>query len=196
MLLHDGWVRSSPDLVRWEEPKKLFDYDGLRQRIVKTSDGRIWVVATRANDLEVPSGGKMDRRFGYFKTADGRLWQKRESVIVHHSLDGRTWSDGAMIHVGGEPSGLWVLPISVDSIAVAVGYNNLTLQWLAAVTPEDFRPVSSSVKLPLNSSEAHFFLGDGKLWCARAEHDFINESFVLLLSGSTGLYRKLSGSRP
>lgn len=196
MLLQDGWVRYSSDLVTWKEPKKLFDYDGLRQRIVRTRDGSIWAVATRADDVEVPSAGKMDRRFGYFKTADGRLWQKREAVIVFHSVDGRRWNNGVRVHIGSEPSGLWVLPLSDDSIAVAVGYGNLNLQWIVAGGPEDFFLRSSPVQLPLNSSEAHFFVRDGKLWCARSEHDFINESSVLLLSGSGGLYKKIAGSRP
>jgi hypothetical protein len=195
MLLDNGWVRYSRDLVHWEIPRKLFDYDGLRQRIITTRDGRLWAVATKSDDREVPPGTKRDMRHGYFITADGRVWQKRESVMVYTSRDGRRWTVGSRAHTGPEPSGLWVLETASDAVAIAVGYGNLDLQWLTAESPERFSTVPSPVRLALNTDEARFFVQGGDVRCAVAVHDYINEAQVLLVTESASLYQRLTGMK-
>lgn len=187
MLLGGGETRYSPDLARWGPPRSTFAADGLWKELVRTDDGRVWAVLTRAEAREIPSGGQPDPAFGFYGTADGRTFEKHVAVLVSTSRDGSSWTEPSLIHRGAEPTGLWAFPVARDRIAVVAGYGNLDLRVLATGGEGVAVPVTSPVRLPMNGPEAVFFSRAGKVWCARVVHDFISQESAVLFAGSGAL---------
>lgn len=196
MLLEEGWTRSSPDLVQWAAPRRTFSVDGRWRAVTWTKDGRLWAVLTQADDRELAPGEKPDPHAGFWRSADGRTFAKRVTVLVATSRDGETWSTPQRIHTGSEPSGLWVFPVDEGRVAIALGYGSLELRFLVGGAPEGFEPVASAARLPIGVPEAVFFLQEGRLWCGRVVHDFINQETVLLLAGSAEMHRRFTEVRP
>ena len=85
-------------------------------------------------------------------------------MTVSTSLDGLAWSPARTIHTGRESSGLWAFPVAADRIAVAVGSRNLDLTFLAAGDAARFEPLPPTVRLPMDSAEARFFVRGAKVW--------------------------------
>lgn len=196
MLLEAGWTRFSPDLVQWAAPRRTFAADGRWRAVTRSGDGRLWAVLTQADDRELAPGERPDPHAGFWRSADGRTFAKRAAVLVATSRDGETWSAPQRIHTGSEPSGLWAFPVGEGRVAIALGYGSLELRFLAGAAPERFAPVATAARLPIAAEEAVFFLREGRLWCGRVVHDFINQEAVLILAGSAELHRRLTEARP
>jgi TolB-like protein len=191
MVAGGGFARYSEDLRHWSVPQRLFEHDGEEAVVVKTADGRIWVIGTSFVDEEIAAGAARDPWVGYFRTADGRTFKKAAAIEVTSSLDGVHWSPRRRVLVDRETSALWAFPISRSQIGVAASYNNLFLRWAASVGPERFVSVESPVRLLLENRNVRFFAADNRIVCLRPVRDFVEEEGVALLMQSRELYERL-----
>lgn len=174
MLLAQGFTRFSRDLKHWRIPRQIFKQDGWRNSIVKSKDERIWVVYAQF----LREKAKPPFHFPY-------------AIRVASSIDGKYWEAAKEIFVGEEPSDLWAFPVADSQIGIAVQHNNLYLKWFISLDRENFRKVDSPVNLLLTKGVIEFFPKDGKIFCVRPVHDFVEQQWVVLMMSSKEIYRRL-----
>ncbi len=192
MLLAQGFVRYSKDLKHWDAPKRVFDHDGYRNRIMRSRDDRLWVVDVHAQNQEVPSQDAVPKGFGFMVTGDGKIFIKRAAIRVWTSVDGKQWTAAKHIHVDKEPSGLWVFPVMADQIAIAVQYNNYYLTWFRSVSIERFQTVDSPVRLLDAGQGPQCYVGREAINCAHVIHDDVFEQKqVILILASERLFERM-----
>jgi hypothetical protein len=174
MLLAGGFVRYSGDLKTWDAPQRLFHQDGWRSHIIRSRDGRIWVIY--ANFLR--EGMKAPLSFPY-------------AICVTSSLDGESWTPTRELVVDQEPSNLWAFPVFDSQIGIVVQYNNIFLKWFVSSDPENFRSLRSPVRLNLTWGQVIEYFSTGrKILCARSALDKREEQDVILVMESEKLNRR------
>jgi len=191
MLLEDGFVRYSKDLRHWEAPKRLFRQTGSRNTVLKTKDGRIWVICAHYSPQEVSSRSDVDSMSGY-SVVNGRIMMHREAITVTTSTDGVHWSPAQRIELGRETSGLWAFPISETQIGIVTQYNNRDLKWFYSSASLLFRSIKSPVTLLLAHKQIHFFINNRQISAAQALPDrHAEHRDVLFIRTSSEVSRRL-----
>ncbi|MCP5114765.1 MAG: hypothetical protein GY953_28380 [bacterium] len=190
MLLAQGFVRYSEDLVNWGAPRKIIPQDLHRNRLLKTPDGAVWAVYENSSD-ELQPYTDADRLHGYFVTG-GKRYRHVTELCVSRSVDGRNWQPAGKILVPGQPGALWAFPLSERQIGVAAAFNNLYVRWFTASHVRDLRPVDAQLRVMHQTGEAECFASDGSLSCVRPVFDFEKQGPMLLATSSRALYERLT----
>ena len=188
MLLDNGGVRFSEDLVNWGRERVIFPPGSSHQRFCQTSTDHLWAVYSQASlDEELYTSG--DVLIGFY-VRGGKRWKRLVDIWVTSTVDGKRWTDPVRIATGGEPTEVWAFPVAADQVAVAALYNRRFLKWHAGSRPEGFRAVNGPVRA-LRRAEVGFFVQDERVICTRTVRGRGQENSVLQLS-STALYESLS----
>ncbi len=189
MLLAQGFIRYSDDLRQWGPPQKVIAQDLYRNRLVKTRDGTLWAVYESSSDERQPYTPD-DRLHGYF-VVGGKRYRHVTEVRISRSTDGLHWQPAGKIVFPGQPSGLWVFPISEQQVGIAVAFNNLFVKWLRVSRFHGVRLVDSELQLMHQSEEVECFARDASLVCIRPILDFQEQRPMLLATSSRTLYKRL-----
>ena len=188
MLLPQGFIRHSENLRFWGPPQKMLRQDLYRNRLLKTRDGTLWAIyANSSEDLQPYTS--QDRLHGYF-VVNGRRYRHITELCVSRSSDGRTWQEVGKITLPGQPSGLWGFAVSDRAIGIAMGFNNLFVNWFTTSPSGRLRRIESPLQVMHQSEQAHFFVDETSLTCIRPIFDPGEQQSRLLLTHSRALYEK------
>jgi hypothetical protein len=162
MVLDDGLIRHSDDLVHWSAPVRALPADARLTRFVQTLDRRVWAIYCTDPETEVLYTHG-DGLIGYY-VRGGKKYKRLFDVVATSSADGKTWTHPTKIFTHGEPSELWSLPLTERSIALAVLYNGRFLRWAVSTTRDRFEPVDAPIR-QLSRRGARFFVHRKQVFC-------------------------------
>jgi TolB-like protein len=178
MLLAQGFVRVSADLRTWGPPHQALPQDLGRNRLIRSRDGTIWAVY-ESTSPERQAYTPADWLHGSF-VVDGRQYRHVTELRVSRTVDGLAWEPVGSLSFPGQPSALWAFTVDDQRIGIALGFNNLTMNWLTASRFEDLRTTDLELPLVHQSDEAEWFVRDAALTCVRPFLDPDSQRSMLL----------------
>jgi hypothetical protein len=190
MLLAQGFVRFSEDLRTWGRPRKALPQDLLENRLIRTRDGRLWAAFETSSPELRPYTGK-EVLSGFFVT-DGKPYMHLSEIHLAWSRDGIQWHPAGRKTLEGQPSDLWLFPVSDTRIVVAVQFNKAFVRWLTSSDSRTLEEAPSVVDLSAES-QAVLYMDKERVSCVRPVFDYFDaqRSVVVKMSSKEQLERLL-----